>query len=159
MVVLSYSSLVTVILTVWGAVALAKEPIRDNERSAADYTQKNCLARPSLPRRSEPGRGFGFPVARLVHSPNHRNAGENPNGLTTAVPLAIIVSTASTGCSLSSTNRRPIPRAGRLTGMIDESFEERVVSSRGRARPGGVRQKMSGYPLRKRGPVFQETRP
>lgn len=48
MVVLSYSSLVTVILTVWGAVALAKEPIRDNERSAADYTQKTAWrVRPS----------------------------------------------------------------------------------------------------------------
>ena len=37
--------------------------------------------------------------------------------------------------------------------MIDEILEERVVSSRGQSRPRGVRQKMSGFSLRKRGPV------
>ena len=37
--------------------------------------------------------------------------------------------------------------------MIDEILEERVVSSRGQAKPRGVKQKMSSYPLRKRGPL------
>ncbi len=37
--------------------------------------------------------------------------------------------------------------------MIDEILEERVVSSRGQSKPRGVRQKMSGFPLRKRCPV------
>ena len=40
--------------------------------------------------------------------------------------------------------------------MIDEILEERVVSSRGKARLRGIRQKMSGLPLRKRGPVSRE---
>ena len=37
--------------------------------------------------------------------------------------------------------------------MIDEILEERVVSSRGQAKPRGVKQKMSAFPLRRRGPV------
>lgn len=37
--------------------------------------------------------------------------------------------------------------------MIDEVLEERVVSSRGRSVPRGVRQRISQYPTRKRGPT------
>ena len=33
--------------------------------------------------------------------------------------------------------------------VLDEILEERVVSSRGRKTPRGVKRKMSGYPLRK----------
>jgi hypothetical protein len=35
---------------------------------------------------------------------------------------------------------------------LDEILEERVVSSRGRQVPRGVRRKMSNYPLRPRTP-------
>ena len=34
--------------------------------------------------------------------------------------------------------------------MLDEILEERVVSSRGRRVPRGVKRKMSNYPLRPR---------
>jgi len=34
---------------------------------------------------------------------------------------------------------------------IDEILEERVVSSRGKTKPRGVKRKMSDYNLRKRG--------
>ena len=44
-------------------------------------------------------------------------------------------------------------QADRPVGVIDEILEERVVTGRGQASPRGVRQKMSGYPLRKRDPV------
>ena len=37
--------------------------------------------------------------------------------------------------------------------MIDEILEERFVSRRGQIKPRSVRQNMSGFPLRKRGPV------
>ncbi len=40
--------------------------------------------------------------------------------------------------------------------MIDEILEERVVSSRRQSKPRGVMQKMSGFPLRKRGPVSRQ---
>ena len=40
--------------------------------------------------------------------------------------------------------------------VLDELLEERVVSSRGRRRPRGVKRKMSGYPLRPRDPVRNE---
>ncbi len=40
--------------------------------------------------------------------------------------------------------------------VIAEILEERVVSSRGQSKPRGVRQKMSGFPLRKRGPVSRQ---
>ena len=36
--------------------------------------------------------------------------------------------------------------------MLDEILEERVVSSRGRRVPRGVKRKMSNYPLRSRAP-------
>ena len=36
--------------------------------------------------------------------------------------------------------------------MLDEILEERVVSSRGRQVPRGVKRKMSSYPLRPRAP-------
>ena len=36
--------------------------------------------------------------------------------------------------------------------MLDEILEERVVSSRGRQVPRGVKRKMSGYKLRPRCP-------
>ena len=36
--------------------------------------------------------------------------------------------------------------------MLHEILEERVVSSRGRQVPRGVKRKMSGYPLRPRAP-------
>ena len=36
--------------------------------------------------------------------------------------------------------------------MLDEILEERVVSSRGRQAPRGVKRKMSNYPLRPRTP-------
>ena len=36
--------------------------------------------------------------------------------------------------------------------MLAEILEERVVSSRGRRVPRGVKRKMSGYPLRPRAP-------
>ena len=36
--------------------------------------------------------------------------------------------------------------------MLDEILEERVVSSRGRRVPHGVKRKMSNYPLRPRAP-------
>lgn len=34
--------------------------------------------------------------------------------------------------------------------MLDEILDERVVSTRNRRRPRGVKRKMSGYPLRPR---------
>ena len=37
--------------------------------------------------------------------------------------------------------------------VLDEILEERVVSSRGQRKPRGVKRKMSGYPLRRRGAV------
>ena len=37
--------------------------------------------------------------------------------------------------------------------MLNEILEERVVSSRGQKKPRGVKRKMSGYPLRRRGEV------
>jgi hypothetical protein len=36
--------------------------------------------------------------------------------------------------------------------VLDEILEERVVSSRGRQVPRGVKRKMSNYPLRPRAP-------
>jgi hypothetical protein len=36
--------------------------------------------------------------------------------------------------------------------VLDEILEERVVSSRGRQVPRGVKRKMSSYPLRPRAP-------
>ncbi|HYZ33490.1 MAG TPA: hypothetical protein VE684_14565 [Crenalkalicoccus sp.] len=36
--------------------------------------------------------------------------------------------------------------------MLEEILEERVVSSRGRQVPRGVKRKMSNYPLRPRAP-------
>ena len=39
---------------------------------------------------------------------------------------------------------------------IDEILEERVISSRGQAKPRGVRRKMSSFNLRMRGPVSRE---
>jgi hypothetical protein len=36
--------------------------------------------------------------------------------------------------------------------VLDEILEERVVSSRGRQVPRGIKRKMSSYPLRPRAP-------
>ena len=41
--------------------------------------------------------------------------------------------------------------------VIREILDERVVSSRGQVKPRGVRRKMSGYNIRKRGPVSRQT--
>ena len=38
-----------------------------------------------------------------------------------------------------------------------EILDERVVSSRGQVKPRGVRRKMSGYNIHKRGPVSRQT--
>ena len=53
-------------------------------------------------------------------------------------------------------NPGAFPPEDRPAGVIDEILEERVVSSRGPVKPRGVRQKMSGFPLRKRGPVSRQ---
>jgi hypothetical protein len=37
--------------------------------------------------------------------------------------------------------------------VLEEILEERVVSSRGRRNPRGVKRKMSGYPLRRNQPI------
>ncbi len=42
--------------------------------------------------------------------------------------------------------------------VLDELLEERVVSSRGRRRPRGVKRKMSSYPLRPRAPIRNDRR-
>ncbi len=50
--------------------------------------------------------------------------------------------------------RFPPPDRVRLhEAVLDEILEERVVSSRGRQVPRGVKRKMSGYALRPRDPV------
>lgn len=41
----------------------------------------------------------------------------------------------------------------------DEILEERAESSRGQSKPRGVKQKMSPYPVRHRGPVSREIHP
>ena len=61
--------------------------------------------------------------------------------------------TPCVSCAAGSSVPAPSPPEDRPAGVIDEILEERVVSSRGQSRPRGVRQKMSGCPLRKRGPV------
>ena len=48
---------------------------------------------------------------------------------------------------------RRFPREQQPTAVIDEILDERVVSSRGQDKPQDVRLKMSGFPLRKRGPL------
>ena len=40
--------------------------------------------------------------------------------------------------------------------LVDEILEERVVSSRGQRKPRGRRQKMSKYPIRRRGNLSRE---
>ena len=40
--------------------------------------------------------------------------------------------------------------------LVDEILEERVESSRGQQKPRGRRQKMSRYPIRRRGKLSRE---
>ena len=42
--------------------------------------------------------------------------------------------------------------------VLGEILEERVASSRGRTRPRGIQRKMSGYPIRARGPLSRRIR-
>ena len=41
--------------------------------------------------------------------------------------------------------------------VLDEILEERAVSNRGRAKPLGVKRKMSNYPIRARGPLSRKS--
>jgi hypothetical protein len=63
-------------------------------------------------------------------------------------------------CASSVANwleRQPFPPELRkvwLGSLVEEILEVRVISSRGRTTPRGVKRKMSGYPLRRvRGPT------
>ena len=66
----------------------------------------------------------------------------------------------STSCAAGSFIPALFPP--RLTGpsaegaILDEILEEQVVSSRGQAKPRGVKRKMSNYPLRVRGPLSRK---
>ena len=63
---------------------------------------------------------------------------------------------SSTPCTLSSGGWRvmalfpPRKRKAFHEAILDEILEERVVSSRNRINPRGVKRKMSNYPLRPR---------
>jgi hypothetical protein len=67
-----------------------------------------------------------------------------------------IGSPSSTPCTLSSAGWRvtalfpPRQRKALHERILDEILEERVVSSRNRINPRGVKRKMSNYPLRPR---------
>jgi hypothetical protein len=66
---------------------------------------------------------------------------------------------SSTPCTLSSGGwhvTAPFPPRQRKAlheAILDEILEERVVSSRNRINPRGVKRKMSNYPLRPRQPL------
>ena len=86
-----------------------------------------------------------YAVRRLIHEA----ADTRPERILIEKPSSAPCASCAAGSSIPSLS----PPEGQPAGVIDEILEERVVSSRGQIKPRGVRQKMSGFSLRKRGPV------
>ena len=85
-----------------------------------------------------------YAVRRLIHEAADK-AGEDPNRLSFVHTFRVM--------RRRILNPGAFPPDDRPIGLIDEILEERAVSSRGQVKPRGVRQKMSSYPLRRRGPL------
>ena len=85
-----------------------------------------------------------FAVRGLMHEAALK-ADADPDRLSFSHAVRVVRRELPMFAALSPQARRTLHRA-----VLEEILEERVVSSRGRQVPRGVKRKMSGYPLRPR---------
>ena len=87
-----------------------------------------------------------FAVRGLMHEAALK-ADEDPDRLSFSHAVRVVRRKLPMFAALSPSGRPALHRA-----VLEEILEERVVSSRGRQVPRGVKRKMSSYPLRPRAP-------